>query len=189
MRCAGLVWRERRSQGRNTPCTRGRRRKVTRLLKKHPPRLQTCHVWYGSHLFSQHNSLNTWVRDILDAVAWGVGGDGEWRELGGGGVLSPSCLCNCLSSMIYKKKKKKEGEQSRHRWHIHKNILTCHKEAKLFWLLSSGDVWQGPHRGAALERRFRKNLLKRAENGQGKHTHEANGNVTASGNVFFSPEL
>lgn len=164
MRRAGLIWRKRRSQGRNTPCTRGRRRKVTRLLKKHPPRLQTCHVWYGSHLFSQHNSLNTWVRDIGRSgcswnrkrgvgEGWGVEGGGWW------GVLSPSCLCNCLSSMIYKKKKKKEGEQSRHRWHIHKNILTCHKEAKLFWLLSSGDVWRGPHRGAALEQRSL-NLLK-----------------------------
>lgn len=116
MRRAGLIWRKRRSQGRNTPCTRGRRRKVTRLLKKHPPRLQTCHVWYGSHLFSQHNSLNTWVRDIgRSGCSWnrkrGVErGDGEWREVGGGGFsVFPACAI-ALAQWFIKKKKKRENK-------------------------------------------------------------------------------
>lgn len=68
--CAGLIyWSERalaeHSHRYSNSCTQWRQPKVTHLpLKTSAQTFKMCHVWYRSHLFSRHISLNKQVRDI-----------------------------------------------------------------------------------------------------------------------------
>lgn len=80
---------------------------------------------FCAHICSLSTSDLTHNKDVEDTVAASV-------TLRRG--LAPSCVCNCLSSLIYKERVRDSGN----RWHIHKNIWACHKKARLLFFQSSG---------------------------------------------------